>query len=156
LEGVAALLRERLLTSDHEFTFFNLNPFLRMRKLVAAACITVSLSSARSAHSPGDEPRAYPKSVAVRATTLTQALNQHIHFNEGQYVQVKQVHLHYLEERRLLQVGFGLVDASSAERDEQLAAAQYRYERALSDVLNPDQRGAYQLLRASFTAHRLQ
>jgi hypothetical protein len=127
-----------------------------MRKLVAAACLTVSLSSARSAHGPGDEPRAYPKSVAVRATTLTQALNQHIHFNEGQYVLVKQVHLRYLEERRMLQFELGLANASAAERDEQLAAAQCRYEQALSDVLKPDQRIAYQQLRAAFTAHRIQ
>ena len=126
-----------------------------MRKLLAAACLTASLSSARPAHGPGDEPRTYPKSVAIRATTLTQALNQHIHFNEGQYVQVKQVHLRYLEERRQLEFELNLANASAAERDEQLAAAQCRYEQALSDLLKPDQRLAYQQLRASFTAHRL-
>jgi hypothetical protein len=56
----------------------------------------------------------------------------------------------------MLQFELGLANASAAERDEQLAAAQCRYEQALSDVLKPDQRIAYQQLRAAFTAHRIQ
>ncbi|RZK22964.1 MAG: hypothetical protein EOO56_06700 [Hymenobacter sp.] len=126
-----------------------------MKNLLAAACLTASLTAARPAHGPGDEPRSYPKSVATHATALTQALAQRIHFNEGQYVQIKHLHLRYLEERRQLEFELNLASASTAERDEQLAPVQRRYEQALSTLLNPEQRLAYQHLRDSFTAHRL-
>ena len=126
-----------------------------MKNLLAAACLTASLTAARPVSGPGDEPRNYPKSVAVHATALTQALAQRIHFNEGQYVQVKHLHLRYLEERRQLEFELNLANASTAERDEQLAPVQRSYEQALSTLLNPEQRLAYQNLRASFTAHRL-
>jgi hypothetical protein len=89
----------------------------------------------------------------VRATTLTQALAHRIHLNEGQYLRIKRLHLQYLTERRDLEMD--LVGAPAAERDTQLAAAQLRYEQTLSDMLYPDQRLAYQQLRANFTAHRL-
>ena len=126
-----------------------------MKNLLAAACLTASLTATRPVAGPGDEPRNYPKSVAVHATALTQALAQRIHFNEGQYVQVKHLHLRYLEERRQLEFELNLANASTAERDEQLAPVQRSYEQALSTLLNPEQRLAYQNLRASFTAHRL-
>jgi hypothetical protein len=126
-----------------------------MKNLLAAACLTASLTAARPVQGPGDEPRNYPKSVAVHATALTQALAQRIHFNEGQYVQVKHLHLRYLEERRQLEFELNLANASTAERDEQLAPVQRSYEHALSTLLNPEQRLAYQQLRASFTAHQL-
>ena len=126
-----------------------------MKSLLAAACLTVSLTAASPAHGPGDEPKSYPKSVAMHATALTQALAQRIHFNEGQYVQVKHLHLRYLEERRQLAFELNLANASTAERDEQLGPLQRGYEQALSNLLNPEQRLAYQQLRASFTAHRL-
>jgi hypothetical protein len=82
-------------------------------------------------------------------------LAQRIHFDEGQYVRVKQLHLHYLEERRQLEFELNLADAPAAERDEQLADYQRRYEHALSTLLKPEQRLAYQQLRANMTAHRL-
>ena len=126
-----------------------------MKSLLAAACLTASLTAASPVQGPGDEPRNYPKSVAVHATALTQALAQRIHFNEGQYVQVKKLHLDYLEQRRQLEFELNLANAPAAERDEQIAPLQRRYERALSNMLNPDQRLAYQQLRASFTAHQL-
>ena len=126
-----------------------------MKNLLAAACLTAGLTSAMPASGTGDDPKTYPKSVKVHATSLTQALAQRIHFNEGQYVQVKQLHLNYLEERRQLEFELNLANASAAERDEQLADYQRRYEQALNHLLNPDQRLAYQQLRASFTAHRL-
>ena len=126
-----------------------------MKKLLAVACFTAGLTSARPAHGPSDEPKAYPKSVAARATTLTQALARRIHFNEGQYVQVKKLHLYYLEERRQLEFELNLANAPAAERDEQLAASQCRYEQALSALFNPEHQLAYQKLRNSFTAHRL-
>lgn len=126
-----------------------------MKNLLAAVGLLASLTSARPVHGPGDEPKSYPKSVAMRATTLTQVLAQRIQFNEGQYVQVKKLHLHYLEERRQLELELNLAKAPAAERDEKLSAAQYRYERALSRLLTPDQRLAYQQLRASLTAHQL-
>ena len=89
----------------------------------------------------------------VRATTLTRALADRIHLNEGQYVLVKRLHLRYLNERRELEMS--LVSAPAADRDQLLAAAQLAYEQALSDLLQPAQRLAYLQLRASFTAHRL-
>lgn len=126
-----------------------------MKNFLAAAGLLASLTSARPGHGPGDEPKSYPKSVATRATTLTQVLAQRIQFNEGQYVRVKKLHLRYLEERRQLELELNLAKAPAAERDEKLSAAQYRYERALSRLLTPDQRLAYQQLRASLTAHQL-
>jgi len=95
----------------------------------------------------------YPKAIQVRATTLTQALAHRIHLNEGQYLRIKRLHLQYLTERRDLEMD--LVGAPAAERDTRLAAAQQQYEQALNDLLYPDQRVAYQQLRANFTAHRL-
>ena len=126
-----------------------------MKNLLAAACLTAGLTGATPAKGPGDEPKAYPKSVAIHATALTQALARRIHFNEGQYVQVKKLHLDYLEQRRQLEFELNLANAPTAERDEQLAPLQHRYEQALTNLLDPGQRLAYQQLRASFTAHRL-
>jgi hypothetical protein len=121
-----------------------------MNYLLAAAVLTATFSSVALAKEPGD---IYPKAVQVRATTLTQALAHRIHLNEGQYVRIKRLHLEYLTERRTLELE--LAGASSEERDRKLAAAQERYEQTLDDLLNPDQRVAYQQLRANFTAHRL-
>jgi hypothetical protein len=135
--------------------FFHPKPFLPMMNLLAAACLMTGLTTATSAHEPGDEPRAYPRSVATHATTLTQALARRIHCNEGQYLAIKKLHLHYLEERRQLVFEQSIANAPAAERDEQLAASQHGYEQALNGLLNPEQRLAYQQLRASFTAHRL-
>lgn len=126
-----------------------------MKNLLAAACLLTSLTSATPAHDPGDEPKAYPRSVAAHATTLTQALARRIHCNEGQYLAIKKLHLQYLEERRQLGFEQSIVNAPAAERDEQLATSQRGYEQALNGILNPEQRLAYQQLRASFTAHRL-
>jgi len=122
-----------------------------MNSLLAAAYLTVSLASAPATRKhPGQD---YPKSVQVRATTLTQALAHRIHLNEGQYVRVKRLHLQYLNDRRELEQS--LAGAPAADRDTQLAAAQLSYEQALSNLLYPEQRLAYQQLRANFTAHRL-
>lgn len=121
-----------------------------MTNLFAAACLTASLASTTLPHEPGDT---YSKAVQVRATTLTQALAQRIHLNEGQYVRIKRLHLEYLSERRALELW--LAGASAEERDTKLAAAQQQYEQRLADLLQPEQRVAYQQLRANFTAHRL-
>ena len=121
-----------------------------MNNLLAAACLTVSLTSATPAKGPKDN---FPKTVQARATTLTQALAQRIHLNEGQYVRIKQLHLRYLNERHEMEKA--LASAPATERDAQMAAAQQRYEQDLNALLYPEQRVAYQQLRASFTAHRL-
>ncbi len=125
-----------------------------MLHLLAAACLTASLATAlpaaASTQGPGED---YPKAVVLRATTLTRALAQRIHLNEGQYVQVRRIHLRYLNERHELEIN--LAGAPAAERDEKLAASQCAYEQALTALLQPVQRVAYQQLRASFTAHRL-
>ncbi|MFC7668742.1 hypothetical protein ACFQT0_16220 [Hymenobacter humi] len=88
-----------------------------------------------------------------RATTLTRALANRIHFNEAQYVAVKQLHLNMLTERRDLEIL--LNGASAEERDSQLSWAQERYESELMYLLKPQQAVAYQSLRTNFTAHRL-
>ena len=98
-------------------------------------------------------PPVYSASVMAHATILTQALAQRIHFNEGQYVQVKALHLRMLAERKQLEAG--LADAAPADRDNWLATAQARYEAELAALLKPEQRIAYQQLRSSFTAHRI-
>lgn len=121
-----------------------------MNALIAIACLTASLASAPAHKNPSED---YPKSIQVRATTLTQALAHRIHLNEGQYVRVKRLHLQYLNERRELELS--LVGAPVADRDAQLAAAQLSYEQTLNNLLYPEQRVAYQQLRANFTAHRL-
>ena len=123
-----------------------------MNNLLLAACLTASLATA-GATTRKKPVEDYPKSIQVRATTLTQALAHHIHLNEAQYVRVKRLHLKYLNER--LELERSLAGEPAAERDTQLAAAQQRYEQKLSDMLRPDQRVAYQQLRANFTAHRL-
>jgi len=125
-----------------------------MLHLLVAACLTAGPAQnpapAPPANGPGEE---YPKSVVSRATTLTRALAQRVQLNEGQYVQIKRLHLRYLNQRHELETN--LAGAPAAERDEQLAAAQCAYEQALTALLLPGQRVAYQQLRASFTAHRL-
>ena len=121
-----------------------------MHYLFAAACLSASLTHATPAKTPGED---YPKSVQVRATTLTQALAHRIHLNEGEYVRIKQLHLRFLNERQ--QLKDSLAGAPAAERDAQLAAAQARYEQTLNELLRPEQRVAYQQLKASMTAHRL-
>lgn len=126
-----------------------------MHHLLATACLTASLLGAPVAKKPAAKKPTddYPKAIQVRATTLTQALAHRIHLNEGQYLRIKRLHLQYLSERRDLEMD--LVGAPAAERDTRLAAAQQQYEQALNDLLYPDQRVAYQQLRANFTAHRL-
>ena len=89
----------------------------------------------------------------AHATALTRALAQRIHFNEGQYVQVKALHLRMLAERRQLEAS--LADATPADRDNGLATAQTRYEANLAALLEPQQRVAYQQLRSNLTAHRI-
>lgn len=126
-----------------------------MKNLLAAACLLTGLTGATPVPSPGDEPKAYPRSVAAHATVLTQALARRLHCNEGQYLAIKKLHLQHLEQRRQAEFELSLVNAPAAERDEQLATLQRNYEQALNDMLDPTQRLAYQQLRASFTAHRL-
>ena len=120
-----------------------------MKNLVLATCFAAGIGT--SPAGPGDGE--YPAATLTRATTLTRALAQRIHFNEGQYVAVKRLHLQMLSERRDLETR--LAGAGPAVRDEQLAAAQQRYETQLAALLQPEQRMAYQQLRANLTAHRL-
>ena len=118
--------------------------------LLFAASLLASLASSAPAQGPAE---LYPKAIQVRATTLTQVLAHRIHFNEGQYLQVKQLHLRYLNERQELELS--MAGAAAADRDAQLAGAQLRYEQELNDLLYPSQRLAYHQLRANLTAHRL-
>ncbi|WP_035559724.1 hypothetical protein [Hymenobacter sp. IS2118] len=124
-----------------------------MKNLFFATCIAagVSISPAAQAAGPGDG--SYSQAMMSRATTLTRALANRIHFNEAQYLAVKQLHLNMLTERRDLEIL--LNGASAEERDTQLSWAQQRYESELMYLLKPQQLLAYQALRTNFTAHRV-
>ncbi len=124
-----------------------------MKNLFFATCIAagVSISPAARAAGPGDG--SYSQAMMSRATTLTRALANRIHFNEAQYLAVKQLHLNMLTERRDLEIL--LNGASAEERDTQLSWAQQRYESELMYLLKPQQLLAYQALRTNFTAHRV-
>ncbi|WP_210515271.1 hypothetical protein [Hymenobacter terricola] len=123
-----------------------------MKNLFLATCIAAGVSATPvAAAGPGDG--AYSSAMMTRATTLTRALALHVHFNEAQYLAVKQLHLNMLSERRDLEIL--LNGASAEERDTRLAEAQQRYETELSNLLQPQQLVAYQSLRTNFTAHRL-
>ena len=123
-----------------------------MKNLFLATCIAAGVCVATTAVAgPGDG--AYSKAMMSRATTLTRALANRIHFNEAQYVAVKQLHLNMLTERRDLEIL--LNGASAEERDSQLSWAQQRYESELMYLLKPQQLVAYQALRTNFTAHSL-
>ncbi|GAA4358407.1 hypothetical protein GCM10023185_24080 [Hymenobacter saemangeumensis] len=103
-----------------------------------------------AASGPGD--REYSPAIISRATTLTRALDRRIHFNEGQYIAVKQLHLRMLAERQELEIKYS---GDEGERDYMLANAQERYENELNCLLNPRQVVAYHDLRNNFTAHRI-
>ncbi|MFD2720203.1 hypothetical protein ACFST9_15875 [Hymenobacter monticola] len=123
-----------------------------MKNLFLATCLATSVcASPAMAAGPGDG--SYSPAMMTRATTLTRALARHIHFNEAQYLAVKQLHLNMLTERRDLEIL--LNGASAEERDTRLAEAQQRYEFELANLLQPQQLVAYQSLRNNFTAHRL-
>ncbi|WP_310392925.1 hypothetical protein [Hymenobacter sp.] len=123
-----------------------------MKNLFLATCIAVGVSAAPAAVAgPGEG--AYSHAMMSRATTLTRALAHRIHFNEAQYLAVKQLHLNMLTERRDLEIL--LNGASAEERDNRLALAQERYEIELINLLKPQQLVAYHKLRTNFTAHRL-
>jgi hypothetical protein len=139
------------LTSSSPVTSPSSTPIF-MKNLFLASCIAAGVSiTPVAAAEPGDG--SYSQAMMSRATTLTRALAQRIHFNEGQYLAVKQLHLNMLTERRDLEVM--LNGASTEERDTQLAKAQQRYETELSNILQPQQLVAYQMLRNNFTAHSL-
>ena len=123
-----------------------------MKNLFLATCFAAGVSAAPVALAgPGEG--ASTGAMMARATTLTRALAHRIHFNEAQYLAVKQLHLQMLTERRDLEIL--LNGASAEERDTRLAFAQQRYETELSNLLQPQQLLAYQHLRSSFTAHRV-
>ena len=123
-----------------------------MKNLFLATCIAAGVTvTPVAAAGPGDG--SYSHAMMARATTLTRALAQRIHFNEAQYLAVKQLHLNMLTERRDLEIM--LNGANAEERDTRLAEAQQRYETELSQLLQPEQLVAYQNLRNNFTAHRL-
>ncbi len=126
-----------------------------MNNFFAAACLAAGFTTQPAAAAvPGaDDPAAYSPATAARATSLTQALARRIPLDEAQYIRVRALHLHMLAERQALAIS--LSGAEPATRDEELAAAQQRYETALAHLLRPAQVVAYQSLRSSFTAHRL-
>ena len=124
-----------------------------MHNFFATASLTAFLSTAAPVGPNDPTAPVYAPAVVAHATVLTRALAQRIHFNEGQYVKVKALHLRMLAERRQLEAG--LADAAPADRDNWLATAQTRYEAELAALLQPEQRLAYQQLRSNFTAHRI-
>ncbi len=126
-----------------------------MNNFFAMAFLALGLGfqPAISATSGADDPAGYTPATTARATSLTQALARRIPLDEAQYIRVRALHLHMLAERQALEIS--LSGAEPALRDQELAAAQQRYETALAGLLRPAQVVAYQSLRNSFTAHRL-
>lgn len=130
-----------------------------MKNILLAACIAAGVGTgpaivfATDSAGPGPGDRDYPATMLTRATTLTRAMAQRIHLNEGQYIAVRALHLQMLTDRH--ETAIRLSGADAAERDTELAALQLRYETELNDLLRPEQRLAYQNLRSNFTAHRL-
>ncbi len=126
-----------------------------MKNLFLTAVLAAGFGATQAAppRRPGDG--LYPATVVARATTLTWALAQRIPLHEGQYIAIRRLHLEMLNERRELEAQLDLRGASGATRDAELSAAQYRYEARLNELLRPEQRFAYQNLRANFTAHRV-
>jgi len=122
-----------------------------MKNLFFATCLAAGMGTTPVAVAgPGD--REYSPALVSRATTLTRALDRRIHFNEGQYIAVKNLHLRMLAERAELE---RLYSNDEGERDAQLADAQQRYECELNSLLHPRQVIAYYDLRNNFTAHRI-
>lgn len=124
-----------------------------MVQFIATLLLSTLVSTATPAGAHDPTTLMYSPRIVAHATVLTRALAQRIHFNEGQYLKVKALHLQMLAERSLLESG--LADATAAERDTWLATAQARYEAELAALLLPEQRLAYQQLRSNLTAHRL-
>ena len=124
-----------------------------MHTLFAAVVLVLLLARGGAVEVSGPDVPTYSPKVVAHATALTRALARRIQLNEGQYVQVKALHLRMLAERRELEAG--LASAAPAERDNWLATAQARYEAELAQLLQPQQRLAYQQLRSNLTAHRL-
>lgn len=124
-----------------------------MYNFFAVAGFTAMLTTTAPMVASDPTTLVYSPAVVAHATALTRAMAQRIHFNEGQYVQVKALHLRMLAERRNLEIG--LAAATPADRDSGMATAQSRYEAELAQLLQPTQLVAYQQLRRSFTAHRL-
>ena len=125
----------------------------QMKNFFLATCMVAGMGSNPLSAEANSGDGAYTPAMMARATTLTRALAHRIHFNEDQYLAVKQLHLQMLTERRDLEIL--LNGASAEERDTQLAQAQQRYELELTNLLKPQQLVAYQSLRTSLTAHRL-
>ena len=124
-----------------------------MYNFFAAAGLSALLTTATPVAANDPVTSVYSPAIIAHATALTRALAQRIHFNEGQYVRVKALHLRMLAERRTLEIG--LAGAEPADRDTWMATAQSRYEAELAALLQPRQLVAYQQLRQNFTAHRL-
>lgn len=126
-----------------------------MYSFIVAACFAAGFHTQPAALAVlrADDPAAYSTATAARATSLTQALARRVPLDEAQYIRVRTLHLHMLAERQALAIS--LSGAAPALRDQELAAAQQRYETALARLLRPAQLVAYQSLRSSFTAHRL-
>src|SRR4051812_41293380 len=75
-----------------------------MKNLILATCIAAGVSTAPVAVAAAPGEGSYSQAMMSRATTLTRALAQRIHFNEAQYLAVKQLHLNMLTERRDLEI----------------------------------------------------
>jgi hypothetical protein len=137
------------------FTYFSPQSVQNMKNIFLATCLAAGVGAAPVAVAgPGD--REYAPAMVSRATTLTRALDRRIHFNEGQFIAVKQLHLRMLTERAELELKYsGAEAAEAAERDALLADSQQHYENELSNLLQPRQVVAYYDLRNNFTAHRI-
>ncbi|RSK45256.1 hypothetical protein [Hymenobacter rigui] len=117
-----------------------------MKKLTIPLVMAVlALASHRLLAAPGPGTR----DLQARAVAMTRSLSQHIHLNEGQYVQVKALNLRLLQELLSARALF-LHDAEMQNRA--IVDAQQQYESDLASLLQPNQLALYQRNRASMTA----
>ncbi|QDA62086.1 hypothetical protein [Hymenobacter jejuensis] len=115
-----------------------------MKKIYILASLFLSLQATVVAHAE-TEPEV-PTTIQARAVTLTRAMADKMHLDEGQYVKLKQVNMRMLMEMDELKSRYA---ADPAVLDQQLATAQGRYQQETTVLLRPTQLMAYQQLRNS-------
>ena len=113
-----------------------------MKNIFLAACIAAGVGTgpaivfATDSAGPGPGDRDYPATMLTRATTLTRAMAQRIHLNEGQYRQL-------LPLNRTKLVGIKNINSeyknNEATRAAKTAELEAQYEQECSRILTPSQ-----------------
>ncbi len=116
-----------------------------MKKVYCLVCLVLSLQGAALSVSAADEATG----VQARATTLTRAMANKAHLDEGQYLKVKKLNVQILTETDELKVRLA---SDPAALDQQMAVVLTNYETALSQVMRSNQLAVYQQARTNMTA----